>query len=126
MKHGKLLAATLSLLIVAPLAAQSHPQHDKGQMDQGAMMKNTPANPYAEAEMGMHQRMMQAMGANPDQTFARKMIEHHRGASEMAQILAARGSDRELKQMAQRMRGEQERDMRELENWLRRHGGARR
>lgn len=122
---AKLLPA-LALLAAAPLAAQSHPQHDMGQMNHGQMMQNSPANPYAEAEMQMHQRMMQAMGSNADETFARKMIEHHRGAIEMSRILAARGSDRELRAMAMRSSAAQQREIRELETWLNRRRPSRR
>jgi uncharacterized protein (DUF305 family) len=100
--------------------AQDHSQHGMGQMNHGQMMQNTPANPYAEAEMQMHQRMMGAMGSNPDETFARKMIEHHRGAIEMSRILASRGSDRQLRAMAQRSAAAQRREIQELEAWLNR------
>jgi len=95
-------------------------------MNHGQMMQNSPANPYAEAEMQMHQRMMQAMGSNADETFARKMIEHHRGAIDMSRILAARGSDRQLRAMAMRSSAAQQREIRELETWLNRRRPSRR
>jgi uncharacterized protein (DUF305 family) len=116
----------LLLVAAAPLMAQSHSQHDMGQMNHGQMMQNSPANPYAEAEMQMHQRMMAAMGADPDGAWARKMIEHHRGAIEMSRILASRGSDRQLRAMAQRSSAQQRREIQELEAWLNRHSGRRR
>lgn len=125
--------AALSLLMLAqvPASAQQSMDHSQmnhgaaGQMNHGAMdMKNTPANPFAEAEMRMHQRMMQAKGANPDETWARKMIEHHRGAIETGNILLSRGSDQQLKAMARKSMAEQQKEIDELQNWLRTHGKA--
>lgn len=125
MRHAPKLLSALLIFAATPLMAQDHSQHGTGQMNHGQMMHNTPANPYAEAEMQMHQRMMRSMGANPDETWARKMIEHHRGAIEMSRILAARGSDRELRAMAQRSSSEQRREIQELEAWLNRHSRRR-
>lgn len=85
-------------------------------------MKNSPANPYAEAEMRMHGRMMSALGANADETWARKMIEHHRGVIETGQILISKGSDAQLKAMARKSMAEQRKEINELQAWLNRHG----
>jgi uncharacterized protein (DUF305 family) len=125
------IVAALSLfaLAQAPAYAQQSMDHSKmnhgasGQMNHGMMqMKNTAANPYAEAEMRMHQRMMQAMGSNPDETWARKMIEHHRGAIETGNILLSKGSDQQLKAMARKSIAEQQKEIDELQKWLRTHG----
>jgi uncharacterized protein (DUF305 family) len=125
--------AALSLLMLAqvPASAQQSMDHSQtnhgaaGQMNHGAMdMKNTQANPFAEAEMRMHQRMMRAKGANPDETWARKMIEHHRGAIETGNILLSRGSDQQLKAMARKSMAEQQKEIDELQTWLRTHGKA--
>lgn len=113
------LVSGLTLLAV-PVLAQSNPhagmQHDM------TMMKNTPANPYAEAEMQMDHRMMNAVGADATETWVRKMIEHHRGAIEMSKILEAKSSDAPAKAMARKSVAEQERGIAELEQWLKSHG----
>lgn len=121
MKFVFKLVPAFALIAAVPGAAQ----HNMTSMDHSRMMQSTPANPYSEAEIQMHERMMQAIGADPDETFARKMIEHHRGALEMSRILAARGSDRELRAMAMRSSAQQRREIAELESWLRRHGRRR-
>ncbi len=112
------LASGLALVAV-PVLAQSNPHAD---MQHGMMMKNTPANPYAEAEMQMNHRMMSAIGADATETWVRKMIEHHRGAIEMSKILEAKSSDAQAKAMARKAVAEQERGIAELEQWLKRHG----
>jgi uncharacterized protein (DUF305 family) len=88
----------------------------------GMSMKNTPANPYSASEMRMHDQMMRATGSNADETWARKMIEHHQGAIEMNRILMSKGSDRELKAMARKTTAEQQKEIAQLQSWLRRHG----
>jgi len=91
-------------------------------MDHMAMMKNTPANPYAEASMMMQHRMMMATGGDASETFTRKMIEHHRGAIAMSKIAVAKTQDKETREIAQRYVMMQEKDIAELEAWLSKHG----
>lgn len=91
-------------------------------MDHMAMMKNTPANPYAEASMTMQHKMMMAMGGDASETFTRKMIEHHRGAIAMSKIAVAKAQDKETREIAQKYVMMQEKDVAELEAWLSKHG----
>jgi uncharacterized protein (DUF305 family) len=85
------------------------------------MMKNTPANPYAEAGMAMHYKMM-VTGADSSETWARQMIEHHRGAIEMSKIAVAKATDKDVRAMAQKDIAMQETDVASLQSWLKRHG----
>ncbi len=87
----------------------------------GEMMKNTPANPYAEAGMAMHHKMM-VVGADASETWARQMIEHHRGAIAMSKIALANAKDKEVRTMAQKDIATQEKDVATLQSWLQRHG----
>ena len=91
-------------------------------MDHMAMMKNTPANPYAEASMTMQHKMMMAMGGDASETFTRKMIEHHRGAIAMSKIAVAKAQDKETREIAQKYVMMQEKDVAKLEAWLTKHG----
>ena len=85
------------------------------------MMKTTSANPYAEAGMAMHHKMM-VVGANASETWARQMIEHHRGAIAMSRIAVAQAGDKELRTMAQKVVNMQVREVASLQSWLKRHG----
>jgi len=87
----------------------------------GEMMKNTPANPYAEAGMAMHHKMM-VVGAEASETWVRQMIEHHRGAVAMSKIAVAQANDKEARAMAQKAITMQEKDIASLQSWLKRHG----
>lgn len=85
----------------------------------GAMAKQE----YVAGMHRMHQAMMKADDADPDRAFALKMIEHHRGAIAMADVLLKHGDDAELNQMAQTAKAEQEKEIKDLQAWLDRHGG---
>lgn len=87
----------------------------------GEMMKNTPANPYAEAGMAMHHKMM-VVGADASETWVRQMIEHHRGAVAMSKIAVAKANDKEARGLAQKDMTMQEKDIASLQSWLKRHG----
>ena len=111
-----------------PMEPMQAMDHSKMQgMDQSKMggmadmMKNTSANPYAEAGMAMHHKMM-VVGANASETWARQMIEHHRGAIAMSRIAVAQAGDKELRTMAQKVVNMQVREVASLQSWLKRHG----
>lgn len=87
----------------------------------GEMMKNTPANPYAEVGMAMHHKMM-VVGADASETWIRQMIEHHRGAIGMSNIAVAQAADKEVRAMAQKVVTMQEKEVASLQSWLKRNG----
>ena len=139
-----------ALILAAPLAAQTPPPVDHSKMQgmnhdnmagmksgmqskpgapmdhskmagMGEMMKNTPANPYAESGMAMHHKMM-VTGSDSSETWARQMIEHHRGAIAMSKIAVVQASDKEVRTMAQKVVAMQEKEVASLQSWLKRHG----
>lgn len=84
----------------------------------GLFSSDTKINPFADAEERMHHKMMKAEGDTPDETFVRKMIEHHRGGIEMGQIHMEEGSDPMLHDMVRKSMAHQEKEIQELESWL--------
>lgn len=91
----------------------------KGMGNQNMMAMN--ANMAAMRKM--HTAMMNAKGSSADVTFARKMLAHHQGAIDMAQIEIKYGADAEAKRMAKQMIAEQSKSKTELQAWLAAHGG---
>jgi uncharacterized protein (DUF305 family) len=89
-------------------------------MGMGAMMENTPANPYAEAGMAMHHKMM-VVGANASETWVRQMIEHHRGAVAMSKIAVVEAMDSDIRAMAKNDIAMQVKEIAGLQSWLKRH-----
>jgi uncharacterized protein (DUF305 family) len=92
-----------------------------GGMGEMPMMKNTAANPYTEAGMAMHHKMM-VTGADASETWTRQMIELHRGAIAMAKIAVAQAMDKETRAMAEKDIATQDKDIAGLQSWLKRHG----
>lgn len=77
-----------------------------------------PSNPLMDAHMRMQSAMANAQGANASETWVRKMIEHHRGAIEMSEILISQGGDPNVLERARTTVQEQRRDQQELERML--------
>ena len=118
--------AAFAILATPALAQQSGMQGmDHSQMkgmnhnDMATMMAG---NPYGQAEMDMHQKMMAAKQGDPSEMWTRKMIEHHRGAITMSRVAVRDAKDAETRQMAQMTITKQEKDIAELQAWLRKHG----
>ena len=122
--------ATLALVSTPALAqgqmqGMDHSKMDHSQMkhgEMGGMMQQTPANPYPQAEMDMHHKMMGAVGSDATETWVRKMIEHHRGAIAMSQIALRETRDAKVRQMATKSSAAQRQEIDELQAWLREHG----
>jgi uncharacterized protein (DUF305 family) len=91
-------------------------------MNHGDMATMMAGNPYGQAEMDMHQKMMAAKQGDPSEMWTRKMIEHHRGAITMSRVAVRDAKDAETRQMAQMTITKQEKDIAELQAWLRKHG----
>jgi uncharacterized protein (DUF305 family) len=116
-----LIAGALTIGLAAHPAAAQDTQH-------------APAQPHAGGTTGMHgtamhaamQHMQESMGmpmsGDPDVDFARMMIPHHQGAIDMARIELESGKDPQLRQMAQKIIEDQEREIATLREWLAQHG----
>ncbi|OYY74185.1 MAG: DUF305 domain-containing protein [Sphingomonas sp. 28-62-20] len=129
MKLTLTIAAIAALALATPALAHEH-KHAKpakpamsgmAGMDH-SMMMNDPSNPYAKSEMDMHMKMMMAKTGDASEKWTRKMIEHHRGAIAMSRVALAQASDADTKRMAQMTIDMQEKDIGELQGWLRSHG----
>jgi uncharacterized protein (DUF305 family) len=71
-------------------------------------------------------KAMQSSG-NPDNDFAGMMKTHHLGAIDMAQMEVAKGTDPQMKQMAQKMIDDQQKEVSEFNTFLsghNAHGGG--
>jgi uncharacterized protein (DUF305 family) len=61
------------------------------------------------------------MSGDPDIDFAQMMIPHHQGAIDMARVELETGKDPQLRQMAQKVIEDQEREIAMLKDWLAKH-----
>ncbi len=116
---GTLMAA----LAVLPAAAQDtqHQQHTTQPQTGGDTMGMHGAAMKTAMEH-MQQNMSMPMSGDPDIDFAQMMIPHHQGAIDMARIELESGKDLQLRQMAQKIIADQEREIAELKDWIAQHG----
>lgn len=70
---------------------------------------------YQPAEMQMHTAMMAAKGATIDETWMRKMIEHHRGALAMSDVVLSQSPPAAVRAMAQKTKSDQTKEIAHLE-----------
>ncbi|MBI0477304.1 DUF305 domain-containing protein [Sphingomonas sp. MA1305] len=120
MSSAVMLAATPALAQQGGMQGMDHSQ--MGGMNHADMGKMMAGNPYAQAEMDMHQKMMAAKEGDAAEMWTRKMIEHHRGAIAMSRVAVRDAKDAQTREMAQMTITKQEKDIAELQAWLRKHG----
>lgn len=77
-----------------------------------------PQTPFTPSEDKMHQDMMQATGRDVEETYARKMIAHHRGAIEMSEVVLRENPDAQLRAMAEKTIADQGLEITMLEQWI--------
>jgi uncharacterized protein (DUF305 family) len=114
------LAATPALAQQGGMQGMDHSQ--MGGMNHADMGKMMAGNPYAQSEMDMDQKMMAAKEGDAAEMWTRKMIEHHRGAIAMSRVAVRDAKDAQTREMAQMTITKQEKDIAELQAWLRKHG----
>ena len=80
----------------------------------------------SQAYMAADKKMMDAMmsmkpSGDADKDFAMMMIPHHQGAIDMAEVELKYGKDAELKKMAQKIIDAQRKEIKEFEEWQKKH-----
>ncbi|WP_176473164.1 DUF305 domain-containing protein [Sphingomonas lenta] len=73
---------------------------------------------YRPSMMQMHERMMAATGANPSETWTRKMIEHHQGGVEMSNVVLAQNPPEPVRDKAQKTKSDQQKEIAELQRMV--------
>lgn len=102
-------------------ATRTTEQMDHAAMGHGtdhATAGQTPGDAaFAASETSMHANMAQASGETVDQAYIAKMIAHHEGAVEMAQVALAHSTDPEIRRMAQAVIDAQTTEIAEMRAW---------
>ena len=81
--------------------------------DMNAMMAEA-NDPFADAEMQMNDKVMAAVGTDAGDTWAKKMIEHHQGAIDMARIALDQKPSANVAKMAQETIEKQQKDIADI------------
>lgn len=72
---------------------------------------------FAASEASMHAKMAAASGDTVDEAYIAKMIAHHEGAVEMAEVALRDSRDPEIRRMAQAVVDTQTREIAEMRAW---------
>jgi uncharacterized protein (DUF305 family) len=122
----KLRYLTLAAMIagIPSLAlAQSHPHSGHSMPMQRQSSAESPSTKgYREANTKMHRDMDIAYSNDPDVDFVRGMIPHHQGAIDMAKVALEHSKDEQIRKWATSVIREQEREIAEMRDWLRKKG----
>ncbi len=116
----KVLLSMSAVALVSTLAAcnrTEEPANDVVANDMNTMMAD-PNNPFAQSEMAMDRTMMAAVGVSAQDSWVRKMIEHHRGAIDMSRIVLPQNPTADVAQMAQETIANQGREITDLEKLI--------
>ncbi|MFF4505744.1 DUF305 domain-containing protein [Streptomyces sp. NPDC001401] len=102
------LAVTAGVAAVVLAACGS--DNDSGGHDMGSMNSDSSPSALASAKAGAH--------SDADVSFAKEMIQHHRQAVDMADLAADRASSQEVKDLAAKIKGAQDPEIKTMSGWL--------
>ncbi len=77
---------------------------------------------FKEADTRMMTNMHVAYTGDPDVDFRTHMIPHHQGAIDMAKVALKHAKAPDTKKMAEAIIKDQEREIGEMQAWLKKHG----
>lgn len=116
----RIYLATLFAMTIgmgSAFAQTAHTEHKNGADSQ---MQKSPATIEFEKAMDqMHKPMMEGiMDSDPDVAFVKGMIPHHEGAVEMAKTVLKYGKDPEIRQLAENVIRDQDKEIKMMQDWL--------
>ena len=127
-----LAVAALPALAIAQGGHSGHGSHTPASGGHGghgshaaapASQADTPATKaYREANAKMHKEMDIRFTNDADADFIRAMIPHHQGAIDMAKVVLQHGKDEQTKKLAADVIREQEREIAQMREWLKKRG----
>lgn len=113
-----ILAASAALVLVTACSQEAEVANAQQETADTDAMTAASSGPYAQAHTQMMQRMEAAQGSNPSETWTLKMIEHHRGAIAMSDVLLAMGGDPQVLEKARMTADMQRKEIAKLEALL--------
>lgn len=116
-KNACVFALALVLTCSVLLRARQHPSHGDGVQDGGAA--------WAELQGSMRKMHSEMSSSEPsgnnDVDFVALMLPHHQAAIEMAKTELLRGSDPQMRRLAQEIITDQQSEIDLMKRWLKQH-----
>jgi uncharacterized protein (DUF305 family) len=117
--------AAAAIVMAGSITAAQTTSHDKHGSHGAPAAKSAEASPstaaYRAANDKMHAGMDIAYTGDADVDFMRGMIPHHQGAIDMAKIVLKHGKDPAIRKLAQDIIAAQEREIGEMQAWLKKN-----
>jgi uncharacterized protein (DUF305 family) len=116
-------AALLATFALETVRAQTdHSDHNTGAMSSTEAADAPASQAYKAAMDKMHAAMSaQKYTGDADVDFAVGMIPHHQAAIDMAKTVLEHGKDPEIRKLAEEVVVAQEREIKQLEDWLKKN-----
>ncbi|MFF4259253.1 DUF305 domain-containing protein [Streptomyces sp. NPDC001663] len=96
--------------VAALVLAACGSDNDSGGHDMGSMNSDSSPSAPAAAKAGAHN--------DADVSFTKEMIQHHRQAVDMADLATDRASSQEVKDLAAKIKGAQDPEIKTMSGWL--------
>jgi uncharacterized protein (DUF305 family) len=108
--HSKLIRRTALAVTAGAAALVLTACGGSGGHDMGSMNSDSSPSATASAKAGAHNAA--------DVSFSKEMIQHHRQAIEMADLADSRASSQEVKDLATKIKGAQDPEIKTMSSWL--------
>ena len=112
------LAPTIGLLAACSGSETDANENPTAAVSNASETHSFDLGPFFHAETLMDQKMREAVGSNAGDSWARMMIEHHRGAIEMSKVFLEQNPTGEVAARARAMIAEQTREIADLQELL--------
>jgi len=120
--HSFVLAAALIALPGLAMAQGAHGGHSGHSAPAQTAQDTAATQGYRKANETMHRNMDIAYSGDSDVDFVRGMIPHHQGAIDMAKVALQHAKDEQIRKWATDVIREQEREIAEMQAWLKKKG----
>ena len=119
-RASRALTAAVFFIAASLASAQGTAMPDKMQ----ASDKSSPSMAMKQSMSGMMKDMQEMpLSGDTDRDFAAMMKIHHQGAVDMAQAELTSGKDPQLRKMAQSIISVQKKEIKEFDDWMKKHPG---
>lgn len=125
-KNNILILAIVAIVAIAGMVLFAVTSNNDGKMNGGMMSNNNSSqdssNGLVDKNSADYKMYSELTGDDYDRMFIANMIEHHKGAVDMAKLAQANAKHQELKDMADAIIAAQSKEITDMETWQKQWG----